>query len=540
MRRRARRAELQTASFSVSDKLFSLSGKLFLALGIFTIAAFWALIKPVGTDPDESIHLIHAWCGDAGSSGRCPTSKSDTDLQLVPLRIAKGLECNHKMSRACGKSRYLPAGYLFDASCQNLENAQALIEVEKYGIGTYPRPLKQLQALVIGNDPDSSVIRIRLLSVLIATICIGGALFVVRHGHLKIWIFLILVANPFVLSLIASANPSSWAFSSAIGFGVLILGLRRADLSTARPIARCRVFILAAVLTIIALLSRPDLQVLVVAIGLVLTGFVTWRLILTIRDRRVKCVLTTLSLAVIVAGSIPALSRAEVLFRFPVSSAKSPRTGVTLILSNLVPGLQYVTGSVIGFPDGIYSTALSPWFHLFPVFILYLIELLKVENRPHLQGNLAAIVLAMLLSLAVILSAHQLLGQTFPGLIQPRYFAPVSIVGVATVIRLTKFRTSNRAVSLVSLAWVIGILVGMAHNTLWYVSGINSVADLSSLSSVWKMIISDDQSQRWWQDDIPLRPPVILVLVWAVCWRMAHLGLEILAVDETEKMSRSE
>lgn len=539
MRRRARRAELQTASLSVSDKLFSLSGKLFLALGIFTIAAFWALIKPVGTDPDESIHLIHAWCGDAGSSGRCPTSKSDTDLQLVPLRIAKGLECNHKMSRACGKSRYLPAGYLFDASCQNLENAQALIEVEKSGIGTYPRPLKQLQGLVIGNDPDSSVMRIRLLSVLIATICIGGALFVVRHGHLKIWIFLTLVANPFVLSLIASANPSSWAFSSAIGFGVLILGLRRADLLTAGPIGHCGVFIHATFLTIIAFLSRPDIQLLVVTLGLIFTGFAVRKMTVAIRDRRIKFSLTVLFLGLIVAGSISILDRTERFFSFPNSSANSSRIGIPLILYNLVPGLRYVAGSVIGFPDGIYSTALSPWFHLFPIFLLYLIELLKVENRPHLQGNLAAIVLAMLLSLSVILSAHQLLGQTFPGLIQPRYFAPVSIVGVATVIRLTKFRTSNRAVSLVSLAWVVGILVGMAHNMLWYVSGINSVADLSSLSSVWKMIISDDQSQRWWQDDIPLRPPVILVLVWAVCWRMAHLGSEILALDETEKMSRS-
>jgi len=512
--------------------LLSVCNRLFLALGIFIVVAFWAVIKPVGADPDESIHLIHAWCGDAGSSGRCPTSKSNNDLQLVPFRIASGLNCVHTSSRACGKTRYLPLNNWADASCQNSENENLLVEVEKHGMGNYPRPLKQLQGLVIGSDPDTSVIRIRLLSALVATICIGGSTCIIRDRRLKVWLYLILMANPFVLSLLASANPSSWAFSAAIGSGVLLLGLNRTDFLTTTPLRRSRIIACAAFLTITAYFSRPEIRILVSVAGVILMGAGVLRALLAIGKRRTTLSLMVLFLGLLAVGLTSIFSRVEKLLVFRDSDLHSHTTGLPLTLYNLGPGLRFVAGSVVGFPDGIYATALSPWFYLIPFSLLYLLGLLRAENRQHLWRNIAVVFFAVLLTLSVVLMVYQSTDQSIPGVIQPRYLAPVSIVAVATVIRLTNFQISRRAVSVIVFTCAIGLPVGMAHNMLRYISG---VKPNSSISSVWELILGNHNSHHWWQDSLPLEPHIVFVIATVVYWRMAYLGKEIVPMNCNRK-----
>jgi len=309
-------------------------------------------MKPVGADPDEGIHLIQIWCGDRGESGRCPPSGADAQTQLVPFRFVSGMNCS-----VCNYN------YWADASCQNIENESQLVETRILRYGHHPAPFKNLQSLIMAGSPDTSTFLARQFSVLIAALCIGISVLTARRNYLKIWLFLMILANPFVLSLVASVNPSSWTISSAIGAGILIIGLSLDDFRSGSPVVRLILLIPISLIGLVAAFSRPEIQTLMKAVVLVSGLRLLVKLVVGTKSQLIRLSLITLGLALTIIGLDRQIREWRGYLNFPEVS--SSWGGLLLLRENIFSAPRFALASLLGTPQGGYATALTPSVHFY-------------------------------------------------------------------------------------------------------------------------------------------------------------------------------
>lgn len=491
-----------------------------VALGIFVILTLWSIMKPVGTDPDEGIHLVQIWCGSNGESGRCPLASSDTQTQLVPFRYVSGMNCSVRNF-----------DYWSDASCQNVQDQSELIETEILEYGHYPAPLKNLQGRFMLGDPNTSTFLARTFSVLVATLCISVSCFAARRNFLKIWLFLLICANPFVLSLIASVNPSSWAISSAVGAGILLLGLSLDDFRTDSHFNRLILLVPISLISLVAVFSRPEIQyvaktaVLVLGIGL-LAKIVVGMKSLLIRPLLIATVLVLGSL-----GILHLLPQWRSFLNFP--GVDSQWGSLSLLRDNIFSAPSFALTSLFGDTQGSYATALTPTVHLYLLATATAMLLFGCRYASWTFRQVIRISLAMLSFFIAVLLVHQIIGQPIGGVIQPRYFTPLAIILLATTLRSIPLSVSGFVVRIVTGALVFSAFIYIPHNLMRYVSG---VSPTHNIQSVWQFIVLSDSTQLWWQDILrPLSPQLAFTVGWLAFVRVAAIGETL-----TRKTSSSE
>lgn len=479
-----------------------MTNRFIAVVGVFLTLLAWSAFKPVGADPDEAIHLIHAWCGDSGDSGRCPRAELNTEMQLVPLRIARGNSCSYALG-----------DYWTNSSCQNLEDPNQLTEVILIEYGGYPGLIKRVQGWLIDDNPDASVFRMRVLSSAIASLSIGGSLLLSSRYRLKIWLFLSICATPLVISLVASVNPSSWATSSALGIGVLRLGVSRAQLmSSGKPY---RFLLVTQVLFLIFVLwfSRQDMRLMVWLVAVSIVFLYVCQLILL----RANVTVSTIGIPVLVIGLL-VLARNTYLdlatmLRFPAPFGQGGLEGWGLFFSNLRVSPSYLVGILLGGSQGGYATALNP--RLSALVMLLALLTLVITSQVQLVRKLDLIRAVTGISglTITILLFHQLLNTSILGSpIQPRYFLPLLIVLIAELLRGFEISTKNSALAATSLLFAVSALIFTAHNMMRHISGVSFNPD-SSLLDVWRLMTTNNDSTLWWQGVLPIPPGIFYLLL---------------------------
>ena len=486
-------------------------------LCLSVIVSGYALLKPVGADPDEVVHLIHAYCGDAGSTARC--ASVGTDWQLVPRRIGEGLSC-------------LGNRFWAAAICQESREELGPLLAPKFEFGRYPGPLKRLSGAVIQADEERSVLLIRLIYAAMSLCCIGLPLLQARRNLLSIWIYLSLVLSPSSVSLIASVNPSGLSIAAMIGIGIFLIA--DPDMTWWYH-GRWRMsdVICLGVPVSGLLLSRPDTVLFVLVALPLLLGRLVW--ISVSSTRRGTLILRSpkflLCFVFVVIGSLFSIDgQLRRFLIFPQADFSREVSHFQWFVETLAWTPQLIKTALLGDRTGSYSTALVP-----PEFgILIFVVFVRIAIRAHIttgtKSQRAHVALGLLVVIPIYL--HHLIGVSPLGSpIQPRYLTPYVALSLAVLISCFEYRGGTRTQLSESLIISAANVLVLVHNVVRYGAGVNPETYLSSLVSAYRLLIVDSFKEFWWQNSIPFTANetiFIMALAYvALFWSLAPSRSEL-------------
>ena len=246
---------------------------------MFLLFATWAISSPVGSSNDETFHLASMWCSGQG----------DSDCQ-VPKFIAAAPCFSEKpeLTPACRT-----------ADDKKLESTERFRRTGvQQGLLYY-----KVAGSIISDDLESSVIRLRIINSLIATLMFGATIFL-GWGRLSraFLIAFCATAVPLGLFLIPSVNPQSWLYIGSFSSWVLIW-LALTEKGKTHAIWSTIFSLFAAGLSIA---SRSD-GLPVLAVITFFIAVLSWREKLLVRSR-LLLVLTT-GFAFILLLKVPMISR---------------------------------------------------------------------------------------------------------------------------------------------------------------------------------------------------------------------------------------
>ncbi|QAY68914.1 DUF2142 domain-containing protein [Xylanimonas protaetiae] len=191
------------------------AGLALIAAALLTVVA-WSTSSPVGSFPDEDFHLASIWCpsltGEVCNVNHPTTGRTEVE---IPKRLRQPWFCY-------GVSTDESAACSFDVG-DGTEWWGRVNDGEYLGI--YYTVLHNL----VGPNVFRSVVAIRLFNGTLAVLLIGAIAALLPQGGRR-WMALSVlpVSVPFVVSLISSVNPSSWAVSGTIAAWFSLNGALRA------------------------------------------------------------------------------------------------------------------------------------------------------------------------------------------------------------------------------------------------------------------------------------------------------------------------
>lgn len=181
-------------------------------MAFFLLGLIWAVISPVASAADDDYHLASIWCA-SGKPELCYKTPSSNQY-LVPKAFTELPPCYVNWPRV-DKS---PA-------CANSQSSQLTLS-DRVNTGAYPNIYYKTTSIFASLDLFSSVIKIRIFNVLLASILFFLAIYVanftVRRSLILAWGVSIIPVGVFY---IASTNPSSWAIAGIGVFWVFLLSL---------------------------------------------------------------------------------------------------------------------------------------------------------------------------------------------------------------------------------------------------------------------------------------------------------------------------
>ncbi len=170
----------------------------------FTLGA-WSLSSPVGSSPDDDFHLASIWCGQGERPGLCELGSKENS-RLVPdkAQTASCYAFQPTITAACQGSEYLDEGFSLAETAR--VNA---------GSGQYPAGYYLISSFFASNNIAVATVTIRLFnSALFAALLVLTWMMLPRILRFTLAGSSLLTFLPLGLFIIASVNPSSWAFMS--------------------------------------------------------------------------------------------------------------------------------------------------------------------------------------------------------------------------------------------------------------------------------------------------------------------------------------
>lgn len=199
---------------------------------LFIALLSWGFASPVGSSPDDNFHLASIWCGLGERPGLCEAS-GDPDTRLVPSAIVSATcyAFAPEQSAACWdptKSGLAEAGWL---------NTQRL----------YPPLYYAVMGTLASPDIQTSALLMRALNAALSVGLLTAAFWALpRRLRPALVVSALATSVPLGLFILASNNPSAWAFLAAAVLWVCLYG---ATLTQGRrQIVLCVLTLLAAVL----------------------------------------------------------------------------------------------------------------------------------------------------------------------------------------------------------------------------------------------------------------------------------------------------
>lgn len=176
----------------------------------FLVLGSWALSSSVGSSPDDNFHLPAIWCGIGDRPGLCE-NPGDPVERLVPAPI---------VTSTC---------YVFDAgksgSCWNA-GEPGMLQVDRANIDRlYPPLFYTVMAPFASEDVQASVLAMRLFNSAIAVGLLTAVFFALPRRLRTVFVVSVgATVVPLGLFILASTNPSSWAYLSAATVWITLYG----------------------------------------------------------------------------------------------------------------------------------------------------------------------------------------------------------------------------------------------------------------------------------------------------------------------------
>jgi hypothetical protein len=483
----------------------------------------WAFASPSGASPDDDYHLSSTWCAQGVREDLCETIPGKNESLKVPYSVVANQYCFAFQSDVNGSCPY--NNELYETS--RLNNI----------LGYYPPVYYWTMSWLASTDVYTSVLSMRIANGLLAVVLLS-ALIVALPNHLRrvpIYAFLI----PFIplgIFLMASNNPSSWAYLGVITLFSALTGF----LSVDKPKPKLALAILSLLGVLLAAGSRADAaaySLLAIALAFVISfskgAF-----------KPVNAIVGG-ALSSITLLSFLYLSRQGTIAAGGVMSGpKDPDLPIPSVLINLTNLPQLWTGVFGTWGLGWVDTLMPPlvWVSMLSIYAAVVFSAVRwFDFRQSISFGL--VFLALVFVPMYILSINRLVvGQD----VQPRYLLPL----MALLVAVALFRSSSTTGLIFSRGqvWIVGAILVLANsvslntNLRRYISGI----DIKSFNL--------DNTVEWWWPNFTFSPnavwligstffALLLISLWNLRFALALPGAssaqKVAAIEMSAKKSNS-
>jgi len=430
-----------------------------LPVALLIVFASWATTSPVGSSPDDDYHLSSIWCAGGERAGVCESDPEDSSVRLVPQSVGFAHECfayDASITAACTAG--LSEGVVATDRVNNVQ-------------GLYPTLFYRTMHVFVGDDPQRSVLAMRMFNAVLFVALMTLALWVLTPAIRSTLVGAVLVVFiPLGLFIIPSTNPSSWTIT-----GLTLLWAFGLALARRRSWRSPRTWLLAVVAGFSALLaigSRVDASAfvaLVVVVVVLLTG---------IRRARTSWISIVVLLVFATVGLLQYATFGTPRSGF-AGGMGGTEPGPGLLFTNIVYLPVYISGAVGGMALGWNDTALPPLVFVFGLLALGALLARGLEHFPRSKATALAVSLAALIVVPLVFLQRE--GLAVGEVVQARYLLPLIIVFVLTVSLAIPFGSNqDRGLGLSrALAWVLGLGLGASASiALWvnahrYAAGID-------------------------------------------------------------------
>jgi hypothetical protein len=398
--------------------------KTFLGVLAFTsILILWAYSTPIASGPDDDFHVQSAFCAHGNQENLCVKSET-SNFFLVPTQIQYAYECQVRTGPGCLSPELRPTGM----NPTNRVNA---------GMNFYPDLFYFSQGFMVGKNLDSSIFKMRLLSIGVVVTLLSAS-YVAVSKRLKRALIgtLTFAVTPVCMWILASNNPSSWAIVGSLTFFINLLNLF--DKDSDNEILSIVVLLISSV---VAVSSRSD-----AAVGLLIVT-VVW-IVSQLKSGSIKNTQSRVKLivgidVVYMATSIVAARQSEMLIdgvdqERKVNYIRDLIQNITslpdLILGNMSLSISSLSEGSWEFLGGVsrLNVGIPSIVGIFYVFVLVLalnggLRTMDNANKIFIQTICLVIASGALWLLQI---NHSRVGN----LVQPRYLLPLVLIGVAAVL----------------------------------------------------------------------------------------------------------
>lgn len=185
------------------------------ALGI--LFAAWSMASPLAATADEDFHLASIWC----SQGVTETCQQITTGEGIRVSVPAAI-----VGPPCYLENYLESGMDSAGCLETNETDSELVTTHRANqvAGYYPPLFYKTMNMLVGADPTTSVLAMRMLNGILAAIMFGGTVLLTQD-----WIRRAFVAGIFATLVplgtffIPSVNPSSWVIVGVATFWATFL-----------------------------------------------------------------------------------------------------------------------------------------------------------------------------------------------------------------------------------------------------------------------------------------------------------------------------
>ncbi|MFT4260666.1 DUF2142 domain-containing protein [Microbacterium sp.] len=457
---------------------------------LFATLTAWSLSSAVASSPDDDFHVASIWCGLGDRADLCEDPEDGSTARLIPtpLTTATCFARDYELSAAC-----------WDPTVTGLSRAERA-NVD----GLYPRLFYAAMATMATTDIPTSVLTMRIVNSAFATALLTLVFFALpRRLRTPYVIGAGVAVVPLGLFVLASTNPSSWAYLSAATVWITLYGAIQTTGKQRLLLASLAVF--GAVIGAGARADSAAYAVFGAGIAIVLSLRRSWREL--IFPAIVAAVITAVAAAFYLGAKqgdavVTGLSRER--------AALSPAKHVSNLLN--IPELW--RGAFGGWPLGWIDTPMPGIvpFLAFGVFCGTLfLGLRKTDWRKGFALALAFLALVMV-PFILLAQSHTVVGD----LVQPRYILPLLVIATGIGALGTTLRTEWNPLITTIVVASLSVAGGFAlyFNMRRYTTGLDELG----LVQV-----------EWWWDAAPT--PAIVLAIGVVAFTGLIATLAVVGTD---------
>jgi len=426
-----------------------------MALLLFMTLAAWSMGSAVGSSPDEDYVLTSIWCGTEGNPPHCRKDPDRAYTMIVPELVGLGSRCIYS------------GGPSQSARCQiESHTNDQVMPTSKYNRGNYPNLYFGVHRNLVSYDVTRSVMKMRLLNSLIATLLIFAITSLTRNRTDGILIILFSISAPVAFFIISSVDTSSWAVTSAIGFA-LAISVIQDNPRTTKTVLPALLFLSISVFLILS--SRNEGKFILLSLGALVT--IAW--LTYTKKSHLKQVLIFLILvltSILITSSREIRSFGKFLsIRKNIELDRFGNTSHSLLVENILD----VPNSLLGFFGfwglGNYDVNLPSlvWFLLLFNFYWIIAFIFKELNK-----NLRFIGYGFLGVIPLLtLELNQQFQTNISRLVQPKYLLPFLLGVIILLASFIKSEAPRSLTSKISIFAVIANSVSLRTTLRRYTTG---------------------------------------------------------------------